>query len=577
MANRLVAFAIVMIALAARAAADPAQEPTLTGIAAFRDGKPAAGATIAINDADTGRQIEVVAADANGHYAASLPDGTYALTVTHADGFAWVAKQKVPDVGGRTELDRDCVRLVGHVDGDTAHARVHLEHYSFTSGDLYVAAIDADHRFHACLPIGQYEAWVAGELLSRPTTIDLEAPTSVQLPQWTRADVTRPPPPITGLRADLRTLVDAVIASDPQVIGLGEATHGTAEMTSARGELLFELIRRARVRLLLFEFDAIAGADLDDFIQGGAIDLDKALPALGFWITDTAEFRKFLVDLRKINQSLAKNDKVHLWGVDVQDTTLPVNALLAHASALGITEPQKALLHRLDKRGKRVRDLAPSERAEVDALLTRLGQARSTAKPDVLDAVAARSLAIQLGYWDGDTPTWYSKRRDLGMAELSRFIAAQSGHLRAALWAHDAHVAKDPLAPALGTHLARSLRYYAIGFYIHQGSARAWDEASKIGVILHPIPVAPAYTVEGAIMRAAGMPSTAWVALDRAPAALTQWLATPRYVREMGHTYRGEEAMLDLYDVRAGFDAIAVVRVGHDSTPSPTGVRVAKP
>jgi erythromycin esterase-like protein len=126
----------------------------------------------------------------------------------------------------------------------------------------------------------------------------------------------------------------------------------------------------------------------DDFIQGGKVDLDKALPALGFWITDTAELRKFLVELRTLNQRLAGNDKIHLWGVDVQNTTPPVDTLVAHAGALGITEAQQALLHRLEQRGKRVRDFTPSERAEVDALLVRLGQARSAAMLTLRDVRA---------------------------------------------------------------------------------------------------------------------------------------------------------------------------------------------
>jgi hypothetical protein len=43
-----------------------------------------------------------------------------------------------------------------------------------------------------------------------------------------------------------------------------------------------------------------------------------------------------------------------------------------------------------------------------------------------------------------------------------------------------------------------------------------------------------------------------------------------------GPVGKGEQEMLTLRDERAGFDAIAVVRVGHDSTSAPTGVRTAQ-
>jgi hypothetical protein len=52
-------------------------------------------------------------------------------------------------------------------------------------------------------------------------------------------------------------------------------------------------------------------------------------------------------------------------------------------------------------------------------------------------------------------------------------------------------------------------------------------------------------------------------------------LATPRYARELTAVYAGDEEMMTLRDVREAFDALVVVKQGHDSTPTPTGVRKA--
>ena len=372
-------------------------------------------------------------------------------------------------------------------------------------------------------------------------------------------------------RIDLQGLVDDIIAQQPMIVGLGEATHGTSEFYTARAELSFALIRQAKVRLLLFEFDAIASADLDSYINGGNIDLAQALPALGFWITDNYEFRHVLEQLRAYNATTS--DKIHLRGIDLQNTTLPVNALLARAEPLGITATEQDLLKRLTKRGARVREMSVDERATVDAVLTRLTTPPGHTPQDDRDALAARSLALQLEYWNGDLRTWYRIHRDAGMAELAQLIIAQLGSPRAVLWAHDFHVAKD--VPTLGKNLARGpCCYYAVGFYAYQGNARAWDAESKIGVISHEVPPAPPGSLEGAVTQLTGAPPIAWLPLRRVPSSFAHWLELPRQTYEFGHTYR---SIRTLRDIPQSYDAVVVIHTGHPTSPTPTGVRVATP
>jgi hypothetical protein len=52
-----------------------------------------------------------------------------------------------------------------------------------------------------------------------------------------------------------------------------------------------------------------------------------------------------------------------------------------------------------------------------------------------------------------------------------------------------------------------------------------------------------------------------------------KWLELPRFVRELGAAYTSGEDMLTMRNIRTAFDAIVIIRKGHDSSPTATGVR----
>jgi erythromycin esterase len=553
----------------------PRGPATFTGIAAYDDGSPATGSTIAVTEIESSKLVDVLTVDAAGAYKATLPPGMYALAVAGARGFAWIEKQVVPSTGFHLTLSRSCHPLTGKVDGHATSTRVHLERQSYSQGDTFVAPVREDGSFAFCLSEGQYRLFLTGDALSVSTKLELPTTTRLRVRGTPSSEIKLPPAKLAQVPGGLDVLVADIVASDPRIVGLGEATHGTAEFFTARGALSMELIRQANVRLLLFEFDAIAGAALDDYVNGADIDPAKAVADLSFWTTDTHEFLQFLAELRQHNAMTS--DKVHIWGVDVQNTTHPVDVLVASADELSIGAEDIDILRLLIKRGKGVRELSAPQRASIDTLLSRLGTPRGTRKHDLLVAVAAQSLATQLEYWTGDMETWIRKRRDIGMARLTDFIITQTGTRRACLWAHDGHVTKQPSELMLGHYLTGfGYRYYAVGFYLYQGSTRAVDTAGKIGVISYPVPVAPKYTVENVVLEGTGRPEIAWLPLRTLPPAWKKWLETPRLSRELGAVYTSEDDMMMLRDIRAAFDAVVVIRTGHDSSPTPTGVRVFK-
>jgi erythromycin esterase len=543
------------------------------GTVSNADGTPAAGASIAVTNLMTKVRAGFTSVDRSGAFQLSLPSGDYAVTVTSDSGFALLNKQAVPDSNARITLSSACHLVKGCTDEHGLATQVSVEHRA-AAGNVFTTMLRADGCFAMCVPEGYYDVSLRGDTLS--TLMEIRSPsTDVMRINAVTAEVARSVPPAAPpIRTGLDGLVSDIVSVNPLIVGMGEATHGTAEFVSSRGELTLALMRGAGARLLLFEVDAIAAISLDDYVTGGDVDIAKAVAALGFWVTDTYEFLSFLKAVRDFNATAV--EKVHIWGIDLQDTKLPVGVLLGNAVSLNIDHDQQAMLQLATvRRGKDLHSLEPARLASLEVLLSRLSAPRGAMRDDLLVAVAARSLSMQLHYWDGDMRGEYRRRRDSGMAALASFITSQLHVKRACLWAHDGHVAKQGNVPMLGQNLAAQLagRYYNVGFYLYAGSVRAWDAAAKIGVISHAIPSAPPYTLEGAIMQLAGFPQVAWVPLRRLPTRFRAWLDTPRLVREVGAVYIDANEALTLRNIPSTFDAVVVIKNGRDSTPTPTGVR----
>lgn len=557
--------------------------PTFRGVAEYDDGAPANAALIGITSLETGKQVTVITADREGHFESTLEAGEYSLALTADHGFAYVESTLVPNLDAKVEVSRACRVLSGQAMRSAPGTQVRLARKSRFTGDEFVSPVRDDGSFTFCLPDGYYSAQLQGTTVSPVVLVEHGAKSAndapkLEIPGFSAASIKQPPLEIPHLSGGLDGLVADILRSDARVIGLGEATHGTAELVTARRALTLELVRRADVRLVLFEFDAILSSAIDEYVMGGNGDLAKAVAELGFWVSDTHELLRFFEELRTYNATA--RHKVRVGGIDAQNTKPPVSLLLANERSLKLTADQKAVLQEIgEKRGSPVRTLTQARRAILDALLVRLAKPRGTSPNDLRIALAARSLAIQIGYFEGDTAGLYGARRDAGMATLTSYLVAQTRSPRTCVWAHAAHISRGSGTdePSLGEHLAAAPahRYYPVGLYIYEGTVRAWDAAGAVGVTSHPIPRAAQFMVEAVVMAATGEPEIAWVPLRDVPSSLREWLETPRYVREVGAVYIDEDDLLSLRSVPAEFDALVVIKSGHDSSPTPTGVRKA--
>ena len=552
----------------------------ISGLVAYADGRPASEAVLVLTEIATGAQVAIVKANETGQFKAPVSPGDYAVAVTAERGAVWIESQKISKSAFTITVPNECAIVSGQV-SPTAHnaTQIHFSRRSFATGDTFVVEARSDGSFASCVPPGEYIAAVKGAVLS--LGIDVTAPVEAPIRLHGYAsDAVRSAPKLADQVAhDIEGLIDDIIRNAPKLIGLGEAAHGSAEFVAARARLTFALAQRAQVQLLLLENDAIAAFELERYVSGDEVDLYRAIGTLGFWMTDTYEFAHFLEEVRKYNLKSIAGNRIHVAGVDVQNTELPAGLLLANTAKLQLSEDEKDLLRVIaPARGKAVKQFSGERRHVLDSMLQRLSTPAGPSDLDTRLAVAARSLATQIGYLDGDTQALYAGRRDAGMAELAAFVVGRLGVARAVLWAHDDHISRViEGSEAMGHRLSSAFagKYYPIGFYMFEGSTRAWDAGAKIGVVSHPIPSPPPYAAERVLMTACQATDIAWLPLRRLPSALQIWLETPRFVREFGAVYYGEERSMLLVDLRAAFDALVVIRSVHDSSPTPTGIRRA--
>lgn len=534
-----------------------------------------AGLLVAVTDAESGRQTTVERADANGRFEFAVPAGHYALAVTSGEGFAFVEDVSSNDNPVVT-LSSDCHRLHGRVTGALAYpATVAISRISRHVGDRFLAEVDRSGQIAACLPDAGYSAHVEGAITSLAVPITISADATVEFPAYASSQIQMIPSDIKLENTDLQSFSRSLV--DREILGLGEANHGTGDFFTYRGRLSLELARSGKLRNILFEADAIGMMTIDDYVLGADIDVAKAVSALRFWITDVHEFLAFLANVRSYNAVAAPDAKVHVLGIDAQRLEPPVQFMLARRATLAISEREADVLSQIaPDHGKAFTSLSSNEQSALSSLLDRLidpaGRA-DLATDRTRASIAARSIRYQLGYLSS---LGLDGLRDQAMAELAAYIIALSGSRQTALWAHDDHVAREATgaAKSLGQYLSERFgdAYYPIAFLSYRGTARAWDAGGKIGVISHDLGPTPPFNVEAVLVNATRSLDAVWVRLDSARGPLKHWLATPRYVREFGAAYpEGDTQKLRAFP--ASISAVVVIPRATASTPTPTGVR----
>lgn len=275
---------------------------------------------------------------------------------------------------------------------------------------------------------------------------------------------------------DLAPIKD--IFDQVEVIGLGEATHGTREFFQIKHRLLRFLLQQLHFDTLAFETPF--SNKLNSIIETGVGDLRVALSSDTPVVWQTSEILELIRWMRDHNRSHFE-PKLSFTGIDCQSSVVLLQDSLSELTKQRFSVEISKLLR---ETSDNLKTLRVQHRDDYDfsnlgsKILNRLRRIQTLTMSEeswkIQDNLNAMISTIEYFTQSGDRLT-RRNLRELLMFNNVRLLLERGQ--RVAIWAHNAHVSCDesPYRMTMGSHLRRAIgeRYYALGITFYKGSFRS--------------------------------------------------------------------------------------------------------
>ncbi|MYY83195.1 MULTISPECIES: erythromycin esterase family protein [unclassified Streptomyces] len=419
-----------------------------------------------------------------------------------------------------------------------------------------------------------------------------------------------------GRTADLRTL--AAMIGDAEVVGLGEATHGSHEFFAMKERLFRYLVEEKRFTTFALEMSWTAGLRIDEYLQGGsgsALQVAKEALAGSPW--EREEFVSLLAWMRRHNDRNPRR-RVHFMGNDIGAPRLGSAIFERVLSYVRANRPQD--LTRLQELYAQLppiddafayldRPLAERRRNAVTARqaldLVAMGVRTSggetstgktgSGKTGSGKTGSGKALRQTAGRAGGEASEWAEQHarnihqtfafasldlsdpqsvseaerfRDEAMAANTLWWQRRTGD-KMLLSAHNGHVGYLSTDPVMypttqGVHLRDALgnRYVAVGFTFNRGSfltattlGSPWEKVT--------VPAAAPDMHEHTLDRVHH--SDYYVDMRTLPAAARNWLDTARPVYDAGSSFKNDP--LPTLAIKTAYDVLIHLHRVHAAVP----------
>lgn len=396
-----------------------------------------------------------------------------------------------------------------------------------------------------------------------------------------------------GSDADLQPL--AAMVGNANIVGLGEATHGTHEIIEMKARLMEFLVTQMHFTTFVMENPWGFSRLVDAYINGGTQPLADVMRAGLYTSWQTQEYADMLTWMRAYNADPAHTTKLHFYGMDIQYVTQgdfdavegyvrSVDASqLARVQQLYASINASALPYAFGylRLSGQTRQQYQQQAQQVYDLLSTHQQtytSRSAANAFALALQNARIIvqfATLMSEGGVGAVTGYIQR-DAFMAENVSWIydhlavpaqAGAGGSPKLIVWAHDAHIANDAAYEAdfkagiknMGAMLRARFQsaYLPIGTAFYQGAITAFGQGTSTQAVGAAGEGTYNYTLEQV-----GFSPYLVDLRTTPPGAVSKWANGPSVFVYYG---RDAENLSDYGPLKQWFDVLVFIR---DSTPS---------
>ncbi len=544
---------------------------TVSGTVVGPDGRPVAGATVAlVVEAEAGKPPGLRTTDRLGRFSFDAPAGKFGLSATSAEHTAAYRCGLAVHPGAapiQLALGGPGVHVTGRLRARgasaLADASVGFARVSNEACDEFHARADAAGRFAVRLPAASYsiqaravgfEASPLVRELAKDEDFDLpidhlaaSVPPPVEVVRWIHdhAIPLATARPGSGL-GDLEPLRRVV--GDARVVSLGEATHGTREFFQLKHRMLELLVERLGFSAFAIEATMPEAFDVDAYVQTGKGDPGKALSGLYFWTWNTEEVLDLIRWMRAYNADARHPRKLHFYGFDMQSPQRAARVVRDYLGRVSVAEARAARPALSVLASPLSLPLSPADRSRADPVVAHVAAWLDAHRAECERMTGADAFALarqharilqqnlEMVAAQGGAS---SNVRDRAMADNVRWILDREGPAgRVVLWAHNGHVGTHDEYGLewMGSHLRRALgrKLVILGFAFDRGGFQAVGVGAERGLRAFHVGAAPVHSLDAALARA-GLPLFA-LDLRTLPVSgpVAGWFADRRPARSIG-------------------------------------------
>ena len=287
------------------------------------------------------------------------------------------------------------------------------------------------------------------------------------------------------------------ILKNVQIVGLGEATHGTKEFFQMKHRMIEFLVKEMGYTVIAIEA-SYAGCDMiNEYIQTGNGDVHSIIGSLGVHV-NTQEFFDMIEWMRDYNAGVTNDKKVKIAGFDFQVNYLGGN-FKQIKNYLEKVDPYSAtkndslfkIAEKIDMgwRAGFNLDSCKSKFIEFVGLFSmNKGEYIQRSSEEEYNNIFQHLKIIGQSLYATSLNTWKTrnesvKLRDYYMASnLMDLIQNEELSAKFIVWAHNGHISKleqlkDQDSKMFGNYLNEVYgnKYYAFGFSFSKGSFQAYE------------------------------------------------------------------------------------------------------